>query len=376
MVANLAALFSPEKCRRLVVKIGSSLLVNADGTVRRAWLAGLVANLGARRAAGQDIIVVSSGAIALGARRLALPKGGRASLEDAQAAAAVGQIELSSVWADLFATQQLQAAQILLTLDDLENRRRYLNVSATIGRLLEAGAVPVINENDTVATTEIRFGDNDRLAARVGQAVQAQAVILLSDIDGLFTANPKKDAGAALIPVVHKLTADIEAMAGSADIMGSGGMVSKLQAAKIAASGGAHLAIINGVIDAPLTRFQTSGIGTIFPAAEDAPTARKRWLAGRLGVAGQVTIDDGAARALQNGKSLLSAGVTGISGDFTRGDVVDITGPSGALIARGLIGYDWVDAQRIIGKKSAEMEKILGHAPRATMIHRDDMVML
>ncbi len=376
MDTGLSASFSPQACKRLVVKIGSALLVNTDGTVRRDWLHAVVANLSARRAAGQDIIVVSSGAIALGARRLKFAKGGRASLEDAQAAAAVGQIELASVWADLFASRDIQAAQILLTLDDLEDRRRYLNVSATIARLLEAGAVPVINENDTVATTEIRFGDNDRLAARVGQAVQAQGVILMSDIDGLFTANPKKDRAATLIPVVRKLTPEIEAMAGAADGMGSGGMVSKLQAARIAASGGCHLAIINGTIDAPLERFETAGTGTLFLAPVDAPTARKRWLAGRLIVTGQLTVDDGAATALQNGKSLLCAGVRRVSGDFTRGDVVDVMDDTGSIIARGLVGYDAGDAVRIMGKKSGEMEAILGHAPRAVMIHRDDMVML
>lgn len=381
MDTGLSASFSAQTCKRLVVKIGSALLVNSDGTVRRDWLKSVVTNLSTRRAQGQDIIVVSSGAIALGARRMKFTKGGRASLEDAQAAAAVGQIELASVWAELFAAHDIQAAQILLTLEDLEDRRRYLNVSATIARLLETGAVPVINENDTVATAEIRFGDNDRLAARVGQAVQAQGIILLSDIDGLFTANPKKDAAARLIPVVEKLTPDIEAMAGTADGtgsggMGSGGMVSKLQAARIAVSGGCHLAIINGTIDQPLERFAATDIGTVFLAPTDAPTARKRWLAGRLGVAGQLHVDDGAVAALHSGKSLLSAGVRNVSGDFARGDVVDVRDSDGRIVARGLIGYDAGDALRIMGKKSGEIEAILGHTPRAVMIHRDDMVML
>jgi glutamate 5-kinase len=376
MVSSVMDYFSPATCKRLVIKIGSSLLVSAAGTVKRDWLTSVVANLSKRRAAGQDIIVVSSGAIALGARRLKFAKGGRASLEDAQASAAVGQIELASVWAELFGQHHIQAAQILLTLEDLEDRRRYLNVSATIARLLDTGSIPVINENDTVATSEIRFGDNDRLAARVGQAVQAQGVILLSDIDGLFTANPKNDKSATRIPVVEKLTPAIEAMAGDADVMGSGGMISKIQAARIAASGGCHLAIINGTIDAPLERFETTGIGTLFLAPDDAPAARKRWLAGRLTVAGKIMIDDGAFAALKSGKSLLSAGVRTVDGIFSRGDVVDIASANGTLIARGLSSYDSGDAAKIAGKKSGDIEAILGHAPRAAMIHRDDMVML
>jgi glutamate 5-kinase len=376
MVTGLEKLFAPDAARRLVVKIGSALLVDADGTIRRSWLSSVVSNLASRRRAGQDIIVVSSGAIALGARRLKFSKGGRASLEDAQAAAAVGQIELASVWAEILGQHNVQAAQLLLTLDDLEDRRRYLNVSATIARLLDAGAVPVINENDTVATTEIRFGDNDRLAARVGQAVQAQGVILLSDIDGLFTANPKKDKLATLIPVVEKLTPDIEAMAGATEGMGSGGMISKLQAAKIAASGGCHMAIINGTIASPLERFETTGLGTVFLSADDAPAARKRWLAGRLTVAGKMRVDDGAVAALKSGKSLLAAGVRLVEGNFARGDVVDIVSATGAAVARGLSGYDADDAQKIAGKKTSDIETILGHAPRAAMIHRDDMVML
>ena len=371
-----AGLFAPAVCRRLVVKIGSSLLVTAEGQVRRAWLADLVAALAARRAQGQQILVVSSGAVALGARRLKLPKGGRASLEDAQAAAAVGQIELAQVYAELFAGHGVQAAQMLLTLDDLEDRRRYLNVRATADRLVEAGAVPVINENDTVATAEIRFGDNDRLAARVGQAVEADGVILLSDIDGLYTGDPKRDPAATLIPLVPVLTPEIEAMAGGTTGMGSGGMVSKLQAARIAASGGCHMAIISGKVDHPLARFETQGIGTVFPAPESAPAARKRWLAGRLTVAGTLVIDDGAVTALRQGRSLLPAGVRAVNGGFQRGDVVDIAGPDGRVVARGLAGYPSDEAARLCGRKSHEIEAVLGYAPRAAMIHRDDLVML
>lgn len=376
-----AGLFAPAVCRRLVVKIGSSLLVTPEGQVRRAWLADLVAALAARRAQGQQILVVSSGAVALGARRLKLAKGGRASLEDAQAAAAVGQIELAQVYAELFAGHGVQAAQMLLTLDDLEDRRRYLNVRATADRLVEAGAVPVINENDTVATAEIRFGDNDRLAARVGQAVEADGVILLSDIDGLYTGDPKRDPDATLIPLVPVLTPEIEAMAGgtaaaSAGGMGSGGMVSKLQAARIAASGGCHMAIISGKVDQPLARFENQGIGTVFPAPEAPPVARKRWLAGRLTVAGTLVIDDGAVAALRQGRSLLPAGVRTVSGSFQRGDVVDIAGPDGRVVARGLAEYPADEAARLCGRKSHEIEAVLGYAPRAAMIHRDDLVML
>jgi glutamate 5-kinase len=371
-----AALFAPESCARLVVKIGSSLLVSSDGSVKRSWLQALVATLAARRRAGQQIIVVSSGAIALGARRLKFARGGRASLEDAQAAAAVGQIELAGVWAELFAAHGVQAAQLLLTLDDLEDRRRYLNVAATINRLLEAGAVPILNENDTVATEEIRFGDNDRLAARVGQAALAGGVMLLSDIDGLFTTNPKRDASAMLLPLVDEITPEIEAMAGGASGMGSGGMISKIQAAKIAVHGGCHLAIINGTVDTPLARFEMENIGTVFKARETAPAARKSWLAGRLTVAGVITIDDGACDALRLSKSLLPAGMRSVSGQFQRGDVVNIVDGNGKLIARGLVGYTSDEALLICGRKSNEIEALLNYAPRAAMIHRDDMVML
>jgi glutamate 5-kinase len=371
-----AALFAPMVAKRLVVKIGSSLLVGPDGSIKRAWLTELVAALAARRRAGQQIIVVSSGAIALGARRLGFAKGGRASLEDAQAAAAVGQIELASVWAELFAAHSAQAAQLLLTLDDLEDRRRYLNVAATMSRLLEAGAVPILNENDTVATEEIRFGDNDRLAARVGQAALADGVILLSDIDGLYTANPKTHADAQLLPLIEDITPAIEAMAGGTSGMGSGGMVSKIQAAKIAVHAGCHLAIINGTVAAPLARFETAQIGTIFKARESAPAARKSWLAGRILVQGAIDIDAGAMVALRSGKSLLPAGMRNVQGSFARGDVVDVRDSDGNIIARGLAGYTSTEAALICGRKSTEIEAILNYAPRAAMIHRDDMVML
>lgn len=372
-----ASRFAPAACRRVVVKIGSALLVDPAGQVRRAWLAGVVADIADRIAAGQNVIVVSSGAVALGARRLGLAKGGRASLEDAQAAAATGQIALSHCWAELLGERGLTAAQMLVTLDDLEDRRRYLNASATLDRLVTLGVVPVINENDSVATTEIRFGDNDRLAARIGQAAAARGVILLSDIDGLYTANPARDPNATLVPEVTRIDARIRAMAdgGSASGMGSGGMISKLEAARIAMSAGAHLAIISGKVDHPLAAFAASGRGTVF-VAEKGASARKAWLAGRLTAKGAISVDAGAARALANGRSLLAAGATGVEGRFLRGDVIDVLGPDGTPIARGLVEYDAADATLIVGRRSDALAALLGYSPRAALVHRDHMVLL
>ncbi len=369
--------FPPALVRRLVVKIGSALLVDAAGNVRIDWLRTLVADVAARRAEGQQVIIVSSGAIALGARRLKLPKGGRGSLEDAQAAAATGQIALSQCWASLLHEQGITAAQMLVTLDDLENRRRYLNASATLERLMALAVVPVVNENDSVATAEIRFGDNDRLAARIGQAARADAVVLLSDVDGLYTANPHADANAMLIETIERIDARIDAMAdsGSASGMGSGGMVSKIQAARIATGAGAHLAIISGKVDAPLSRWADGGRGSLF-LAERGQGARKGWLAGRLTTRGRVIVDEGAAAALARGTSLLSAGVSRIEGDFSRGDVVDIATPNGRVIARGLIEYDSGDAAKIAGRRSEEIAVLLGEMPRSVLVHRDHMAMV
>lgn len=369
--------FAPSACPRLIVKVGSALLVDPEGQVRRAWLTTLVADLAGRVRAGQQVAVVSSGAIALGARRLGLAKGGRASLEDAQAAAATGQIALAGTWAELLAAEGITAAQILVTLDDLEDRRRYLNVSATLDRLLRLGVLPVINENDSVATEEIRFGDNDRLAARVGAAAGADGVILLSDVDGLYDSNPTTNLQAKLIPVVEALDARIEAMAdgGSASGMGSGGMVSKIEAARIATAAGAHLAIASGRIDHPLARLDETGHGTLFVAQKGAP-ARKAWLRGGLTAKGTIHIDEGAARALASGRSLLSAGVTRVEGRFARGDLVVIAGPDGAQLARGLAEYGHADAARITGKRSEELAEILGYAPRGALVHRSHMALL
>ncbi|WP_341207471.1 glutamate 5-kinase [uncultured Sphingomonas sp.] len=366
------SLFPPAACPRLIVKIGSALLVDPDGGVRRAWLEGIARDIAERAAAGQQVAVVSSGAIALGARRLGLAKGGRASLEDAQAAAATGQIALAGVWADVLAAQGLTAAQMLVTLGDLEDRRRYLNAAATLGRLLQLGTVPVINENDSVATEEIRFGDNDRLAARIAQAAGAQGVVLLSDIDGLYDRNPSL-SGAQHIARVERIDAQIEAMAdrGSASGMGSGGMVSKIAAARIANAAGAGLAIASGRDQHPLS---ADARHTLFVAERTAP-ARKAWLAGGLTAAGTIHVDTGAAHALTEGRSLLAAGATRVDGAFARGDLVTIAGPTGP-IARGLSEYDAADAARLLGRRSDEHAALLGYAPRAALVHRNHMALL
>lgn len=366
-------LFPPSSCPRLIVKIGSALLVDRDGGVRRAWLEGIAADIAVRTREGQQVAVVSSGAIALGARRLNLPKGGRASLEDAQAAAATGQIALASVWAEVLGAERLTAAQMLVTLGDLEDRRRYLNAAATLDRLLTLGVVPIINENDSVATEEIRFGDNDRLAARVGQAAGAQGVLLLSDVDGLYDRNPALP-GAQHIARVERIDGAVEAMAdrGSASGMGSGGMVSKIAAARIANSAGADLAIASGRVARPLSG---AARHTLF-VAERAARARKAWLAGGLTAGGTLTIDAGAVRALRGGASLLAAGVRAVSGQFERGDVLDIAGPDGAVVARGLSEYPAVDAALILGLPRDAQEAALGYAPRAAMVHRDHMALL
>lgn len=366
-------LFPPSSCSRLIVKIGSALLVDPDGAVRRQWLAGIAADIAERKRQGQEVAVVSSGSIALGARRLGLPKGGRASLEDAQASAATGQILLSQIWAEVLAAEGVTAAQILVTLDDLEHRRRYLNAAATLSRLLKLGVVPIINENDTVATEEIRFGDNDRLAARIAQAAAADGVLLLSDIDGLYDRNPAAE-GAVHIPRVEKINAAIESMAdgGSASGMGSGGMISKISAARIANAAGAHLVIASGKIDRPLS---TDARHTIF-MAEKGTSARKIWLAGRLTAKGQLTVDAGAEQALLKGASLLAAGVTAISGAFARGDVVEVRSPHGKLIARGMSEYTAEDMRLIQGMGRDDQEKALGYAPRSALIHRNHLVLL
>jgi len=374
-INQISDLADTAACPRLVVKVGSSLLVGAEG-LRRGWLEGLVAEIAAARGRGQDVIVVSSGAIALGAATLGLDKGGRGSLADAQAAAAVGQIALSGLWAELLRGHGLTAAQLLLTLEDLEDRRRYLNATATLTRLLDAGAVPVINENDSVATQEIRFGDNDRLAARVAQAARAHAVLLLSDVDGLYDRNPKLP-DAVLLPEVRGVTREIHAMAdgGSASGLGSGGMTSKLQAAEIAERAGIALAIASGLHEAPIARAVDQRIGTLFLPRKKAG-ARKAWLGGRLRLRGTLAIDAGAARALGQGSSLLAAGITAVEGDFQRGDAVAICDPEGAVLAHGLAEYSAAECAIIRGRQSADHALLLGYAPRSAVVHRDQLVVL
>jgi glutamate 5-kinase len=376
MVADLNAAFLPTSCPLLVVKIGSSLLVQPDGSVRRQWLETLVADISARHKAGQRVVIVTSGAIALGARRLGFEKGGRSSLADAQAAASVGQIVLSGIWAELLDAQSLAAAQMLVTLDDLEDRRRYLNIAATLDRLLGAGAVPVINENDSVATEEIRFGDNDRLAARVAQAAGASGVILLSDVDGLFDRAPHLP-GAMLLANIEKIDGRVRVMVaeGSSSGMGSGGMASKLDAADIATRAGIGLVIASGLRDHPLAALETGGPSTFF-APRDGGSARKSWLGGRLTVKGRIRVDAGAIQALISGSSLLPAGALSVEGEFKRGDVIDISDDDGVAVARGLCEYDAVDAARICGHRSSELADILGTVPRSVLVHRDQLVLL
>ena len=374
-IARLQDLADAAICRRLVIKVGSALLV-ARGEPRRAWLEGLVEEIAAARARGQEVVVVSSGAIALGAARLGLPKGGRANLADAQAAAAVGQIALAELWSELLGAKGIVAAQLLLTLEDFEDRRRYLNASATLGRLVKAGAVPVVNENDSVATQEIRFGDNDRLASRVAQAAQAQAVLLLSDVDGLYDRDPR-EAGARMLPEIRGVTPEIHAMAtgGSGSGLGSGGMTAKLLAAEIAERAGIALAILNGTHDRPIARALDKGIGTLFlPRRKDA--ARKAWLGGRLRMKGALVIDAGAAAALGAGKSLLAAGITAIEGAFQRGDPVAIRDGEGRVLAQGLVEYDAPECLKLLGRNSAEHADILGYEPRSAVVHRNQLVLL
>lgn len=377
MVADLKlAAFTTASCPLLVVKVGSSLLVELDGGVRRDWLETLVKDISARHQSGQRIIVVTSGAIALGARRMGFDKGGRASLADAQAAASVGQIILSGIWAELLGAQGLAAAQMLVTLDDLEDRRRYLNIAATLDRLLGAGAAPVINENDSVATEEIRFGDNDRLAARVAQAAGATGVILLSDVDGLYDRAPHLP-GAELLPFVEKIDGRIRIMVaeGSSSGMGSGGMASKIDAADIATRAGIGLTITSGLRDHPLAALEAGGAATFF-APREGGSARKSWLGGRLTVKGRIRVDDGAIKALKAGSSLLPAGALSVEGEFKRGDVIDISADDGIAVARGLSEYAAADAARICGYRTGELEAILGTVPRSVLVHRDQLVLL
>lgn len=362
--------------KRIVIKIGSSLLVDTQsGALKEGWLDSLADDLKALSQKGCEIVLVSSGAIAMG--RVMLGMGARPErLEDAQAAAAVGQIALGRAYAQVLGARDLVAGQVLLTLSDTEARRRYLNARATIGTLLARGAIPVVNENDTVATNEIRYGDNDRLAARVASMIAADVLVLLSDIDGLYTAPPNTDPDAEHIPLVETLTAQIEAMAGGeGSNLSRGGMKTKIDAAKMAVGAGAAMVIASGKGMNPLHAIDEGERCTWFAPDGNPATARKRWIAGSLDPHGDLVIDAGAARALAAGNSLLPAGIKEVSGSFERGDAVRIVCQDGAEVARGLVAYDSADAQKIAGRKSSDIEALLGYAGRNAMVHRDDMAL-
>jgi glutamate 5-kinase len=361
--------------KRIVIKIGSALLVDRGSGLKKAWLDAICDDIADLKARGVDVLVVSSGAIALGRTVLDLPSGAL-KLEESQAAAAVGQIALARHWSESLSRSSIVAGQILLTLGDTEERRRYLNARATLQQLLKIGAVPIINENDTVATTEIRYGDNDRLAARVATMAGADLLVLLSDIDGLYTAPPHLDPDARFLDTIAEITPEIEAMAGgAASELSRGGMRTKIDAGKIATGAGCAMIIASGKTDHPLKAIETGARHSWFAASKAPVTARKTWIAGQLQAAGILHVDTGAQTALKAGKSLLPAGVRQVVGQFSRGDTVSVIGTEGREIARGLAAYDAEDARKIAGRKSGEIEALLGYAGRAAMIHRDDLVM-
>jgi glutamate 5-kinase len=374
--ARSAGLSRLVEARRVVVKVGSALLVDQNtGRLNRTWLEALAQDLRRMRKRGQQIILVSSGAIALGRRQLGLQTGSL-PLEQKQAAAAVGQIRLAHAYKELLEDEDTAVAQVLLTLQDSEQRRRYLNARATLNSLLELGAIPVINENDTVATAEIRYGDNDRLAARVAQMASADCLVLLSDVDGLYSADPNLDPAAEFFPEVHGITPRIEAMAGgSASDVGSGGMATKIAAARIALDAGCCMCIASGHPQNPLRKIESGARCTWFIPGATPVAARKQWIAGALKPAGVLSIDAGAVGALQKGRSLLPAGVVKVKGSFERGDAVDVADGDGRVIARGLSAYSSADVQRIMGRRSSEIEQLVGFKGRDEIVHRDDLVL-
>jgi glutamate 5-kinase len=364
-----------DQFRRITIKVGSSLLVDHErGGVRRDWLSALADDITALHGEGRDILVVSSGSIALGRTVLGLPQGAL-KLEDSQAAAAVGQIALARIWAEVLGDRKLTAGQILVTFGDTEERQRYLNARETIGRLLGLRAIPIINENDTVATAEIRYGDNDRLAARVATMASADLLILLSDVTGLYTAPPASNPDAYLISMVARVTPEIEAMAGgAASAFSRGGMRTKLEAAKIATGGGTHMVIADGRVMHPIQRIRETGLCTWFLTPSNPVTSRKKWIAGSLEPRGTIHVDQGAVKAIFGGASLLPAGVVRIEGNFARGDCVVIRNSAGGEIGRGLAAFDAIEVAQIAGRNSREIEAVLGIPGRAEIIHRDDMV--
>ncbi len=364
-----------ETAKRIVVKIGSSLLVQSDGSPNSRWLLTLADDIAKLRAQGSDVIIISSGAVALGTKKLDLDS--RESLTASQACAAVGQINLARLWTDMLQTKELIAAQILLTLDDLEDRRRYLNISSTLEKLIQTDAIPIINENDSVATEEIRYGDNDRLAARVAQACNADCIILLSDIDGLYDRSPN-DNDAKIISDIYKIDHTILDVAqGATSDVGTGGMVSKVEAAQTAMSSGIDMIIASGKKEHPISAIQKGEAHSLFHKQENiAEKGQKKWLNGRLHAQGMLYIDEGAVQALSHGASLLAVGVKGYDREFVRGDVVEIIGPNDRLVARGLSEYDAHEIALIMGKGKEEIAQILSYTPRGALVHRNHMVML
>ena len=361
--------------RRITIKIGSALLVDKQGKLRKAWLDDLAEDIAALKAEGRDIVVVSSGAIALGRSLLGL-SAVTLTLEQSQAAASAGQIALSQAWAEALGRHGIVTGQILITPNITEERRYYLNARTTVTTLLGLGAIPIFNENDSVATAEIRYGDNDRLSARVATMIEADCLVLLSDIDGLYTAPPAKDPNARHIPVVEAITPTIEAMAGgAASHLSRGGMTTKIEAGKIATLAGTAMVIAKGTENHPLKALMDGGRHTLFHPARSRAQARKRWIMGTLSVAGTLQVDAGAARALNQGRSLLPIGVSRISGEFERGDTVAIVDPDGREIARGLAGLDSADARLVMGKRSDMVVELLGAGSRSEMIHRDNLVL-
>jgi len=362
-----------DEFRRLVVKIGSSLLVDRERGLRLDWLNALAEDIAGLRAHSKEVMVVSSGAIALGRTALGVEPGGL-KLPESQACAAVGQILLSRAWSQALSAQNIQAGQILLTLGDTQERRRYLNARETIATLLKFGAIPIVNENDTVATSEIRYGDNDRLAARVATMAGADLLVLLSDVDGFYTGIPGHDPDAKRLEHIHEITPEIMAMAGDAGTeLSRGGMVTKLEAGRIATQAGCAMAIASGHGDHALAKLLDGGTATWFTPKEASVTARKQWIAGQLQRAGEIHVDAGAVKALENGSSLLPAGATRVEGMFSRGDTVAIIGPDGTELGCGLAAYDHGEARQVLGKKSDAVFKILGLSTRGEMIHRDNL---